>query len=262
MILSFSDPTFDTTLFWKVSIAFIGGTIAFAGLWMEHRKQDALFSNILEMRRYECKAKWGWRILMTGIAIETLVAGWAAFDEWENNLLNRPISSVSADVFFISRGLGSITASPFAISIFQTNDFSRTNEVEYDFNNPKFPSYKGFAYGIPEKFQSGLPTMFIAGLSSVSQDGIDTKWKLKLGQNSLDSPLPNGSVKSMFDWNLFEIKAGFLSPKTEILGGEIKMTVNNETRIIDIPKQTVLSHNEDWQNFSNNPQAGVRIFGQ
>lgn len=92
--------------------------MVFWGLWAEHaveksEKREHPDSFVDETKALKLKGRRAWKLLMWGIAVETVVAGMlAARDGWEikqtakkveaNNPLNQPVSDISADVIFFS----------------------------------------------------------------------------------------------------------------------------------------------------------------
>lgn len=87
--------------------ASIGGVIVLVGLWMEKGvEKDS--KNIGVFKRRKWMAKWGWRVLMFGIAAE-VVLGFALackdeIEEVKNDPLKRPITSISAIATFRIKG--------------------------------------------------------------------------------------------------------------------------------------------------------------
>jgi len=64
--------------------AVLGGLMVFRGLWIEHKADKDKFSTADDFRSSKLKKNRGWKMLMWGIAIETVVAGvFAAKDGWE-----------------------------------------------------------------------------------------------------------------------------------------------------------------------------------
>jgi hypothetical protein len=108
----------SSSLSWLVAefiiifVAVIGGVLVFRGLWIENQADDALKKEHPEsfvdgVKSLKLKSKRGWKMLMWGIAIETVVAGvFAARDGWEirqvridaakNNPLKAPVSDIFA----------------------------------------------------------------------------------------------------------------------------------------------------------------------
>src|SRR5208283_1297949 len=92
-------------------VAISGGVLVFRGLWIENKADKDEFFDVDDFRSSKLKKKRGWKMLMWGIALETLVAGvFAARDGWEirqikmneakNDPLNQPIGDISATVQF------------------------------------------------------------------------------------------------------------------------------------------------------------------
>jgi len=94
-----------------IFFAMVGGILVFWGLRIEKMAENDLSPDIFseEEKSRRLKAKRGWKLLMLGVFIEILVAGFfAAKDGWEirevqinevrNNPLNQPISDLTATV--------------------------------------------------------------------------------------------------------------------------------------------------------------------
>ncbi len=97
-------------------VAISGGVLVFRGLWIEKKADEAEKKEhpdtfVDEVKSLKLKSKRGWKMLMWGIALETVVAGvFAARDGWEirqmkinaanNDPIKRPISEISAIVDF------------------------------------------------------------------------------------------------------------------------------------------------------------------
>jgi hypothetical protein len=65
-------------------VAISGGVLVFRGLWIENKADKDEFLDVDDFRSSKLKKKRGWKMLMWGIALETLVAGvFAAKDGWE-----------------------------------------------------------------------------------------------------------------------------------------------------------------------------------
>jgi hypothetical protein len=103
MIFASLNSSSGPSLVWAAFWAAIGTAIVFIGLWMEHRNSGKDFSNVKEMRRFEWKAKWGWRILMLGIAVEVATAGTLAIREQINEARNNPLKQPVSQVYAILR---------------------------------------------------------------------------------------------------------------------------------------------------------------
>lgn len=91
------------SVFWFVLFATIGGVFVLVGILMEVLSEKNWFKSIKHFRRCETTKKFGEWILIFGIVIEVVVAGFSAVDEWQtiqtvskNNPLKQPVSQVSA----------------------------------------------------------------------------------------------------------------------------------------------------------------------
>src|ERR1700679_4237926 len=96
-------------------VAMAGGALAFCGLWIEKKADDAEKKEhpdafVDEVKSLKLKSKRGWKMLMWGIALETAIAGvFAARDGLEirqikineaiANPRNQSIQSMTADVY-------------------------------------------------------------------------------------------------------------------------------------------------------------------
>jgi len=87
--------------------AVLGGLMVFRGLWIEHKADKDKFSTADDFRSSKLKKNRGWKMLMWGIAIETVVAGvFAAKDGWEirqasaNTPAKMLVSSIEATADF------------------------------------------------------------------------------------------------------------------------------------------------------------------
>src|ERR1035441_2281257 len=72
----------QTSTFWIVLIACIGGLVVLVGLWFEAFSEKKWFRDIKSFRRWQTLRVWGERLVIGGIVIEIIVAGFTAIDEW------------------------------------------------------------------------------------------------------------------------------------------------------------------------------------
>jgi hypothetical protein len=102
LITSIAEFVFSALYSWSglvPLVAGIGGEIAFFGLWMEKESDEdeikVHLSNFLgDNRLAKLKSKWGWAILMAGIAIEVFTSvGLAAYDICESKITNDKIAA-------------------------------------------------------------------------------------------------------------------------------------------------------------------------
>src|SRR5262245_29953574 len=95
----------------SILVAAFGGIVVFLGLWMERGNEATWFKSVSYRRRQESKAHFGWWVLMIGIVIEIVDAGWTAKEIWEMKIiaekhapLNQPASDFSARMIVKLRG--------------------------------------------------------------------------------------------------------------------------------------------------------------
>ena len=105
-------------LFWSSSaiipiVASIGGVFVFFGLLIEDEaakdeKKQTPEIFVADVSISKAKGRFGWWVLMFGIAIEIVIAAWTAYDDREtrqmaakNNPLLQPVSQVSARLLLV-----------------------------------------------------------------------------------------------------------------------------------------------------------------
>ena len=226
---------------WVISFAAAGGIIVFLGLFLERIAEWKSEEHIVKPRK--CVSDWGWRILMIGIAFEIGVAIWSAYDAWEGDPLNQPITSVGAVVWFSTEGGTSRTA------------------VD-NLNKLMNPRTIHLAFGPREEVvKPGWPTLFCSDWLNYF-DGTNTHWGFQFNQNLLIDPVQNEIVRDADNWNTFFIEVRFLPPKTKIVGGQITLFVNATIKKFNIPPQTLKSYNADFTDFQHNPTNSVTVFGE
>jgi hypothetical protein len=99
--------TIATSTFWFVFWACIGGAVVLVGLLMETMADRKRFKHVNSLRRCQSVKHWGAWILIGGIVIEIVVAGLSAKSAWENDPLNAPINSISAEIKLKVKGVNS-----------------------------------------------------------------------------------------------------------------------------------------------------------
>src|ERR1022692_4525074 len=89
-------------------LAILGGIIVLLGLWMEHKSAKGWYSNLSDFRKQKKKGEYGYKLVMVGIFLETLIGGWFAYQDvaemWRNDPNNQPITSVGAEVNLLTEG--------------------------------------------------------------------------------------------------------------------------------------------------------------
>jgi hypothetical protein len=93
----------QTSTFWIVLIACIGGVVVLVGLLFEAFAVKKWFRDIRSFRRWQTLRVWGEWLVIGGIVIEIIVAGFTAIDEWgikqiaiRNDPHKQPIFAFSA----------------------------------------------------------------------------------------------------------------------------------------------------------------------
>jgi hypothetical protein len=96
--------TTTTSSFWFILSACFGGFIVLVGILMEVLSEKKWFKIINDFRRCESVKHWGEILLIIGVAIEVVVAGSAAKDEWQTRQMaiknapeNVPIKSFNLE---------------------------------------------------------------------------------------------------------------------------------------------------------------------
>jgi hypothetical protein len=214
--------SFDASLALRLAFASLGGLLVFAGLWMEHRNPDAIFSNMAAMRRFEWRSQWGWRVLMLGIAVETAVAGWSALDEWKNNPLNRPISDISAVAIIELKGSGIKEVIPNEQppwdAWFLLRD-SYTNST--DFNAVMLIS-------------DGFSKIF----AFTAERGNNTQYSLRFHMEDLGMNPSKKMAKAIKNIKSLSLNILFLPTNSEVTWGRVTLLVNSQVQqTFEIPHQ-------------------------
>ena len=102
----------QASTFWTVLIACIGGVVVVLGLLFETLADKKSFADIKSFRRWHTLKGWGEWLVIAGVAIEVIVAGFTAIDEWEtkqvatkNDPQKRPLFALSAYAYVVVRPL-------------------------------------------------------------------------------------------------------------------------------------------------------------
>jgi hypothetical protein len=75
--------------FFVSMVAISGGVLVFRGLWIENKADKDEYLDVDDFRLSKLKKRRGWKMLMLGIALETVVAGvFAAKEGWEIRQIN------------------------------------------------------------------------------------------------------------------------------------------------------------------------------
>jgi hypothetical protein len=225
------------SIFWVVIIAGSGGVFVLVGLLMELFSEKELHKNVDDFRRCKSRKILGERLVIFGIAIEIFVAGWTAIDEWQNDPLNQPIASVSANVSLVTAG---------------TNHISGVNSGSV---NLQFERLDQVTVGINWQAHVLICSDWYWNKSAPNW------WSLKFNQGIETFFDSNSVVRDAKDWNAIVLNAPFLYRDTEIVGGRIKLTVNSTVFEFPIPPQKAKGQ-KDLVNFFKNPTNSVTVFGE
>jgi hypothetical protein len=219
----------------SAAVASFGGILVFVGLWMEKGAEKGWFLNVNDLRKRRLKAKWGWRVLMLGIFVEI---GTGAALTWhdvaenmqtakqiaKNDPLNQPIASLTANAFFLQVGTNRTHIDPKKIE-------SRAVWIQ-------------LRLGRSEQLKTNgeWDAMLICSSCESSSSSTNTWWFIEFsraGFGQFGPPMPNGLVaRTGNEWDAAEVDALFLPDDTEILEGELTLTINGATtRIFPIPRQ-------------------------
>jgi hypothetical protein len=232
----------------SAAVASFGGILVFVGLWMEKGAEKGWFLNVNDLRRRRLKAKWGWRVLMLGIFVEI---GTGAALTWhdvaenmqtakqiaKNDPLNQPIASLTASVSLMNLGTNRTKIDP-------GKPFGGAAFVKLRFGCSKHPEN-----GWPVQLTCvscetspviGTPTNKIPNFSDKP---MGNAWLLEFGSSGMGHVLnvipPKANVRDAVDWDAVEFDAPFLPPGTEIIRGDIILTINSTTKRFEIPPQKI-----------------------
>jgi hypothetical protein len=250
--------TFDSSLITKevifCSLAALGGMVGLRGLLLELKEEKESekewYSDLSDFRNGKHKSMRGAIWVMAGVGIEIIIAvvfvGLDIIDKNEINKqgpLNQPIAYLSATVWLKTAGI----------------DRTATNNLlKMKIDNPKNID---LAFGRRDRIKvPGFPTLFLSD-GSPAPGGSNMWWHLQF--NQLDSISPNQVelVKDAFKWNVVELEARFLPPKTEVITGYVSLTFNFEKTNFNIRSQMAKPQTE-YNPFLDNPPTNVTVFGQ
>jgi len=235
--------TTTTSSFWFVLTACIGGFVALIGILMEVLVEKKWFKNINDFRWCESVKHWGEILLIIGVAIEVVVAGLAAEDEWQirqmaikNNPLNQRISDLSAFAYFeVNDENGP--------DLVETNRFSWGQVADLMIGYSNTPLLSVFPMLQADVFLRGRPQTITNGRS----------YFLRFNESGMSAMMVGYSNK------LFEVKElnaarylyltfRFLTNNAEIENGDVELIANGNVRYtFKIPRQI------PFKQFANSP---------
>lgn len=159
---------------------------------------------------------------MLGIAIETAVAGWSAFDEWENNPLNRPISDISAVAIIELKGGGIQEIIPNAQPPWYAWCLLRDSYTNSsDFNAVMLIS-DGF---------SKMPAF-------TTERGNNTQYSLRFHMEDIGMNPSKKKAKAIKGIKFLTLNTLFLPTNSEVTWGRVTILVNSEIqKSFEIPHQ-------------------------
>jgi hypothetical protein len=222
--------------------ASIGGMIVLLGLLLEmewNEKNEKLRPPFFSP--YKSLQGCGWKILMFGIVVEIVtgiaVAAVEEIKEAKNNPLNQPIATLTASVSLMQLGTNRTSFDP-------SLPLGGAAFVKLQFGRSKHPE-KG--WGAELTCAScvidpilGSPTNKIPNLSD---ERLGTSWILEFGSSGMGHFLsvipPNATVRDANEWDVVLFDAPFLHSGTEIIKGDVILTVNSTKRTFEIPPQKV-----------------------
>lgn len=244
-----------------LALATIGGIMVLIGIYKEHHSSKTWFSNQDDLKKQKSKGEWGYRLVMWGIGIETLIAAALALHDLneisniqtaieKNDPLNQPLKSAMAIVTFSTEG---------------TNDFNNLIHSGHLFSEASGK----LAFGDPLMMSNGAPTMFSPIISRLRTSLISpgkrkTRWSMYFDKDefffvNFDPALTVQKAKD--NWQKFEIGVPFLPAGAKILDGQILLTINDQSWAIDFSSQIVRGTNgfhAFWDNLTN----GIAFFNE
>ena len=229
-------PESSSSWVWPL-LAAIGGLFVFVGLWMEKGvERESL--NINDFRWQKSKAKWGWRVLMFGIALEIIIGFMLSrkeeINEVKNNPRNQQIQSISAQAYFFVSGTN--LAIPLQSAYSGMYSFATTGLDSTELS--------GFTREVAQNSLTRR-SAFALVASKLVVEPIETN-VLLLKLDFEGSPFPTSRRYSalageLYTWDVLLLSVPFLGPNRELKGsvtsGEIIVRVNWLSRTYKIPKQ-------------------------
>jgi hypothetical protein len=151
--------------------------------------------------------------------------------------LNQPIASLTASVLLMNLGTNRTNidpSQPLVGAIFVKLRFgcSKHSEKGWIAELTCASCIKNALIGVPT---NRIPT--------VSDNIIGNSWLLEFGPSGMGhvtSKIPSkAKVRDANEWDVVEFDAPFLPPETEIIGGDIKLTINSTEKRFEIPPQKI-----------------------
>jgi hypothetical protein len=230
LLVVFGVLSFEDSIFPNLVIAVFGGLVVFLGLWIEKESDDdkeKYPSHISSsIRLIKWRLKFGWWILMAGIAIEIVDAGWSACEIFDirgiaikGNQLDKPIVLATATATINVRGTkvnAKMLAETYPNNLFNQMDFMKSGDTV-------------------------IKLLLVCTKSEMVRNPEGISWYLEFGQR-LQVPewnLHGATVRSADEWNVVWLDAPFIpSDSSEVLGGEVRLILNGwNKRIYPIPAQ-------------------------
>jgi hypothetical protein len=250
-------------------VAISGGLLVFRGLWLEKEadeaeKKEHADAFVDQIKSLKLKSKRGWKMLMWGVALETVVAGvFAARDGWEIRQmknyevsidpLNRPILDISATVKFSINKADFSELPPFG-NLRRTADLwlmeppspniialngGRLNERLWDLMGPSELPILDTDHSFSFSEKTGQRTYFM-------QFHFDEDWAF------FDLNRMEKKVNELNNVNVLRISVKCLPHNLEILDGSVKLVINNSVvKIFQIPKQEDNRYGDPIDTYSN-----------
>lgn len=221
------------------------------GLLMETLAEKKWFKNITAYRRWESAKCWGEWLVILGIVVEIVVAGWFAKDEWqtiqiakENDPLNQPITDIFAMVEFRvnksdfselpifgnpNRVAGLTLVEPPSPAVINRNGGNLTRKW-WDLDSPTLTMpILGTDRTFDFPLQGGQRTYFMQFHSDEEIAAMGAAF------GELRKMIKVSSITNI-DTLRLEIKP--LPHDLKVLGGTVRLVVNNSIlRVFDIPPQ-------------------------
>jgi hypothetical protein len=214
--------------FWLLTCATAGGVFVLVGLVLERFAEWLDDSFLGGWKAHKSMEKCGWRILMLGIAIEIVDAGYAANEGWQtsqiaikNDPRNANISYMYATAILRVKGM-------------QFNDMTNWNPnhvalirlCQNDVKNiPFFDWLEAETYK-----RSDFHNLF---------DSVNREYAIRFQSWGF---LPGSGfekkVKNLDDVNLLQMEINFLPRGSEISGGGVELIANNLHKVFAILPQT------------------------
>lgn len=216
------------SIFWFVFFACVGGIFVLIGLLMEQFSEKKWHKNINDFRGCKRRKFWGEWLVITGILVEIIVAGWSAKEELLNNPERRPLNSLQATAMLEVNVSNSITW------------VGSTNALPYGTN--------AYPYGIAScdlgRFSDWKikPRIRLVASSYNKPIGDPNQFALDFFMpartNSSGGHPEEISAKDAEAWDAIEIEVPYLPTNTEITGGYVAVSINGSLpNEFVIPKQ-------------------------